>query len=321
MPSESRSLTLAVVQKSPVFLDLSASLDLLEASCAQAAEAGATLVVFGESWLCGYPAWMDHCADGALWGHGPVQELYARMLEQGVTLPGPAFTRLCRAAKQNRITLAVGLNEAVGKGAGQGTLFNSLLILSPKGEVLVHHRKLVPTFNEKLLYGFGDGKGLVSGIAPFGRVGGLICWEHWMPLARHAMHRSGETVHLALWPTVSEQHLLASRHYAFEGRCFVVAAGQILPRQAWPEGLEWSPRSPICSGEEALLRGGSCLIGPDGGLLEAQVFDREELLVWTIPDLNQALRERMTLDTAGHYHRHDVFRFQVSRERWGGEES
>ena len=171
----------------------------------------------------------------------------------------------------------------------------------------------MPTFTEKMVYGIGDGKDLEAGATKAGRIGGMICWEHWMPLTRQALHNSGEDIHIAVWPTVFERHQLASRHYAFEGRCFVVAAGQILKASDFPKELTL-PDHLKENPDTLTLKGGSCIIGPEGEYITEPVFDKEALVVGEV-DLNNLVRERMTLDVSGHYQRNDVFKFEVKGER------
>ena len=169
----------------------------------------------------------------------------------------------------------------------------------------------MPTFSEKLVYGIGDGKDLDSAQFPGGRVGGLICWEHWMPLARQTMHDAGEHVHVALWPTVHETHQMASRHYAFEGRCFVLAAGQLMRANQIPDQLK-KPEG--VDDNQYLLRGGSCIIDPKGSFVVEPIFENDTIITAEI-DPAEAIRERMTLDTSGHYQRSDIFELTVNRER------
>jgi predicted amidohydrolase len=160
-----------------------------------------------------------------------------------------------------------------------------------------------------MVWGQGDAAGLRAVDTPYGRVGGLVCWEHWMPLARQALHDSGEAIHVAVWPTVHEMHQVASRHYAFEGRCFVIAAGSIMRASALPPELERHPgKAP--SGDTWVMRGGSAIIGPNGQYLCGPVFDQETLLVGEL-DLDDVRREQMTLDVSGHYARPDAFHFAV----------
>ena len=137
--------------------------------------------------------------------------------------------------------MVVGVSERVSAGPGRGTLYNSLLTIGPDGQLLNHHRKLVPTYTERMVWGNGDADGLQAVDTPAGRVSGLVCWEHWMPLARQALHDSGEDIHVAVWPTVHDRHQLASRQYAFEGRCFVLAAGSVMRASSLPPELEVEP--------------------------------------------------------------------------------
>src|SRR6201998_4970776 len=214
-----KQVRVAIAQSAPVYLDKQASLakalDLIQ----QAAKRDAMLVAFGESGLPGYPAWLVVCPGAALWENPSTKEVFARLRANSIVVLGEEVQALCEAARDLRIAVVIGVNERVDSGPGNGTLYNSLLTISEDGQVRNQHRKIVPTYTERLVWGNGDGRGLEAVPTSAGRVGGLICWEHWMPLARMAMHNSGERVHVAVWPTVHEVHQLASRHYAFEGRC------------------------------------------------------------------------------------------------------
>ena len=221
-------VSVAIVQSSPVFLDLDATVVKTISLAEDAALNGARLITFGETWLPGYPAWLDYCSDAALWDHAPSKDVFARLRQNSIVVPGKETELFARIAGDRKLTLVIGVNERVETGPGNGTLYNSLLTFSPDGRLANHHRKLVPTYTERLVWGQGDGGGLESVATPNGRVGGLICWEHWMPLARQALHNAGEDIHVAVWPTVHEMHQIASRHYAFEARCFVLAAGLVM---------------------------------------------------------------------------------------------
>ncbi len=276
-----------------------------------AAAQGAKLVVFPETWIPGYPAWLDVCRDAALWDHPPVKAVFARMAAESIAVPGPSFDLLAAAASDGNVTLVTGVTERVEEGAGRGTLYNSLLTIGPDGRLLNHHRKLVPTYTERLVWGAGDAVGLEAVDTPSGRVGGLICWEHWMPLARQALHDDGEDVHVALWPTVHEMHQVASRQYAFEGRCFVIAAGALMRASALPPELETHPDR-IASRDQWVLRGGSAIVGPDGLYVVEPVYDEARILFAEL-DLGRVREESMSLDVSGHYHRPDLFDFHVNR--------
>jgi predicted amidohydrolase len=280
-------------------------LALTRGRASAAAAAGASLVVFPETWLPGYPAWLDWCRDAGLWNHAPAKQVFGRMAAQSVNVNGDAGSELARIADDLSITLVVGVTERVDAGPGRGTLYNSLLTYGPDGSLLNHHRKLVPTYTERLVWGPGDTSGLRAVQTPVGRVGGLVCWEHWMPLARQALHDSGEDIHVAVWPTVHEMHQVASRHYAFEGRCFVIAAGSLLRGRDLPPELE-STADP----DAWLLRGGSAIVAPDGSYVAEPVFDTAAIVSADI-DLQRVREEQMTLDVSGHYSRPDAFAFRV----------
>jgi len=298
----------AAVQAAPIYLNLERSISRALELIAEAAKRRAQLVVFPESWLPGYPAWLDNCRDVALWDHQPMKRLYAQLLENSVTVPSRATDALAEAARRHNLTLVMGIHERVGEGAGRGTLYNSILTFSNTGELLNVHRKLIPTFNERLIWCQGDGSGLRTVETPVGRVGGLICWEHWMPHARQTLHIAGEDIHVALWPSVKEMHQIASRHYAFEGRCFVVAAGGIMRRSDLPADLEISDNVPS-DDSEFILNGGSAVIGPDGQYVAGPAFGSEVIILARI-NLDRIREESLALDVTGHFNRPDLFDFR-----------
>jgi nitrilase len=276
-----------------------------------ARDAGAQLVAFPETWLPGYPVWLDVCRDVALWDHDPVKRAFRRMAEESVVVPGPITATLGDAAKKAGLVLVVGITERVAEGPGQGTLYNAVLTFDADGRLVNHHRKLVPTYTERMVWGVGDADGLKSAPTKVGRVGALVCWEHWMPLARQAMHDSGEDIHVALWPTAHEMLQVASRHYAFEGRCFVLVAGSLMRASALPPELEPHPDK-VKSPNDWVLRGGSAIIAPDGQYVAAPVFEQPSLIVCDL-DLGRVSEERMSLDVSGHYHRPELLRLDVVR--------
>ncbi len=309
MPQSSTSpvAVVAAVQAAPFYLNLDRSLTRALELINEAAKRRAQLVVFPESWLPGYPAWLDTCRDVAVWDHQPIKRLYAQLLDNSVAVPGRVTEALGEAARRHNLTLVIGVHERVDEGAGRGTLYNSILTFSPAGELLNVHRKLVPTFNERLIWGQGDGSGLRVVETPVGRIGSLICWEHWMPLVRQRLHVAGEDIHVALWPSVKEMHQIASRHYAFEGRCFVIAAGGIMRRGDLPRELEVAGGVAGDEGE-FILNGGSCVIGPDGQYVAGPAFGSEVIILARI-NLDRIREESLTLDVTGHFHRQDLFDF------------
>jgi len=302
----------AIVQAEPAD-SLAGAIARTRELTSEAARAGATLVVFPETWIPGYPAWLDVCRDAGLWDHAPVKRVFARMSENSVVVTGESGTALGEIARAQSVTLVVGVTERVDAGVGRGTLYNALLTFGPDGALLNHHRKLMPTYTERMVWGLGDAQGLQAVETPAGRVGGLICWEHWMPLARQAMHDSGEDIHVAVWPNVHEMVQIASRQYAFEGRCFVLAAGSLLRAANLPPELEPHPDR-VTSASQFVLRGGSAIIGPNGAYVAGPVFDEPCILTADL-DLEQVREELMSLDVAGHYSRPDCLELRVTRTR------
>jgi predicted amidohydrolase len=297
-----QTIRVAAVQAAPAFLDLEGSLAILETWARRTAADGARLIAFPETWLPGYPAWLDSSPEAAIWGHPGAKALFARLHANAVEVPGAVTARLGALARDLAVTLVVGAHERAGN-----SLYNALLTFGPDGALLVHHRKLVPTYTERLVWGHGDTAGLRAAEVGGVRIGGLICWEHWMPLARQAMHQAGEHLHVALWPGVQEMHQVASRHYAFEGRCFVVAAGSILRAGQLPPEL---PPAGAPAPDRLLIGGGSAIVAPDGRYLAGPVFGAEAVIAADC-DLSEIVREAQTLDVAGHYSRPDAFSFAV----------
>jgi nitrilase len=306
------TIRVAVIQDEPA-QTLSDGLAHTRALTAAARNQGASLVVFPETWIPGYPVWLDVCRDAALWDHAPVKRVFARMADNSVVVDGDSGRAIGEIANDNNVTLVIGVTERVDAGPGRGTLYNALLTFGPDGALLNHHRKLVPTYTERMVWGNGDATGLTAIDTPSGRIGGLICWEHWMPLARQALHDSGEDIHVAVWPNVHEMLQVASRHYAFEGRCFVVAAGSVLRASQLPRDLEPHPDR-VTSPSQFVLRGGSAIIAPNGSYVAGPVFDEACILTADI-DLSKSREELMSLDVAGHYSRPDALELRVTRVR------
>ncbi|MGB8541251.1 MAG: nitrilase-related carbon-nitrogen hydrolase, partial [Candidatus Acidiferrales bacterium] len=203
------------------------------------------------------------------------------------------------------------------EGPGHGTLYNSNLLFNSDGALVNCHRKIMPTFTERMIWGMGDGTSLRAANTSVGRVGALICWEHWMPLARQVLHVSREDVHIAAWPWVKEINQVASRHYAFEGRCFVVACGGILRARDLPQELE--PLESLRPQPDAfVLGGGSVIVGPAGEVLAGPIFDQETILIAEL-DFTSITKESLTLDVTGHYARPDVFDLRLKSGKPAGQ--
>ncbi|MCI0488823.1 MAG: carbon-nitrogen hydrolase family protein [Blastocatellia bacterium] len=303
------TIKVAAVQAAPVYMDLKRSVEKALALISESAAQGAKLIVFPETWLPGYPAWLDSCRDMALWDHEPTKKVFARLMANSVVVPGPVTEELGRAAREHGIVLNISVHERVKAGPGRGTLYNTMLTFGADGSLAGRHRKIMPTYTERMIWGKGDGTSLKAIDTEAGRVGGLVCWEHWMPLARQALHESGEDVHIAAWPQVKEMNLVASRHYAFEGRCFVIACGAIMTARDLPEELE--PIEALRQNPDSIvLNGGSAIIAPDGALLAGPIFDEETIITAEL-DFARIAEESLTLDVTGHYSRPDIFEVKM----------
>lgn len=298
--------TVGIAQVAPVVLDLKKSVRKAASVIASAKKEGARFLAFGETWIPTYPAWSDF-GGYSEWGNPLGKKLHARLYNNSLEVGSPEFRDLSRAIARSKIHVAIGVNERAGR-----SMYNSLFFFDDRGKLVLLRRKLVPTFGERLVWGHGDAVDLGVYDAGFGRVGGLICWEHWMPPARQVLHEAGETVHVAAWPHGKEHHQIASRHYAFEGRCFVLAAALYLTKGMFPKDFEL--RDELKKQPDVILNGGSAIIGPDGTYLAEPVYGRETILLADI-DTDRAVEETITLDVAGHYSRPDVFDLQVTRKR------
>jgi nitrilase len=298
-------VTVAIAQATPAVLDLAACVKKACEWIREAGKRGARIVAFPETWIPVYPLWCDAGTFGK-WGHEPSKRLHARLANNSLAIPSKETEQLCRAAREARCAVVMGANER----AASGSLYNALLFISAEGEILGRHRKLVPTFGERLVWGYGDAVGLRSYEAGGARLGGLVCWEHWMPLSRQVLHAEGEQVHVAAWPHAGEVHQLASRHYAFEGRAFVLVAASYLTKKDLPADMELA--SDFATAPDVLLNGGSAVIAPDASYVVEPVRGREELLTAEL-ELDRIAEEKLTLDVGGHYSRPDVFELRVNR--------
>jgi predicted amidohydrolase len=319
-PAVSRPFKVAIIQHAPVFLNLEASLEKACALVEQAAGGGARVIAFPETWLPGYPVWLDYAPRAGLWDHPPAKALYRLLFENAVTIEypagGPHIAPLLAVAHRTDTYVVMGAHERDG-----GTLYNTMVYIGPDGKRFQIHRKLVPTYTERLVWGRGDGSTLGVLKTDYGNLGGLVCWEHWMPLARAAMHAQRETVHVAQWPAARELHQLASRHYAFEGQCFVLVAGSVLSRAEVLEGFHSLnlPETEALSLLESipgadtdlLLNGGSAVIAPDSSYVAGPVTDEADVVYAEIQP-GRIAEGHLTLDTQGHYSRPDVFHLEVN---------
>lgn len=304
------TVNVAAIQQPPAVLDLDTGVECACMHIAEAASHGAQLVVFPEAWLTGYPAWVFGMAG---WGDPVAKRWYAALVKESPTVPDPRIAPILEEAARQQVAVVLGLTERARPESG--TLFNSQLLVGADGNVVGVHRKLTPTHTERLVWAPGDASGLQVHATPAGRVGGLTCWEHWHPLARHALHVQDEQIHIAAWPDMPEIHHVASRSYAFEGRCFVVCAGQYLAASDVPDQLRQAYRYGVAPGStsELLFTGDSGVIGPDGTWI-AGPLSGEPGIIHARIDLSQSMAEKHDIDVAGHYDRPDVFQLTVTRQ-------
>ena len=298
-------VTVACVQIEPAILDRTRTIDRVAERTAEAAQAGASLVVFPETFVPAYPssAWAKALAG---WAEPGAREAFALLHRESVAVPGPDAERLGTIAWEHGVWLVVGVNEL--DPARPGTLYNSLLTYGPDGALALHHRKLVPTNHERLVWGPGDGRGLRAIETPLGRIGGLICWENYMPLARFALYESGVEIYLASTADDGEAWQATLVHIARESRCFVVAPSHFQRAGSYPDGF---PLAKAIEGRDILGRGGSAVLAPDGSYLAGPLYDEEGILYAEL-DPQRLLEERQRFDPAGHYHRPDVLALTVT---------
>jgi nitrilase len=299
------SVTAACVQVEPAIFDRARTIDRVEERTAESADAGAGLVVFPETFIPAYPSsvWAKALAG---WGEPGAKEAFALLHRESLELPGPDADRLAGIAREHGVWLVIGVNEV--DPARPGTLYNSLLYYSPAGELALHHRKLVPTNHERLVWGPGDGRGLRAIETPIGRLGGLICWENYMPLARFSLYESGIEIYIASTADDGDSWQATLRHIALESRSFVVAPCHFQRAASYPDDF---PLASLLEGRDILGRGGSAILGPDGGYLAGPLYDEEAILYAELdPDL--LLQSRQRFDPAGHYHLPDVLTLTVT---------
>ena len=291
------TIRVAAVQATPVILDADATIDKAVDLIDDAADRGATLVVFPECYVSLYPsgAW---AAPAATWAQG-CDELWERMWASSVDVDGPLVDRLARTCANRGVVVAIGVNER--EDTRPGSLYNTMLIVGAEG-VLHRHRKLMPTMHERVFHGVGAGDDLDVVALPDGtRVGGLVCWENRMPLARWAVYQGGPQVWLALTTDDSDGWIATVRHIAIEAGAFVVSVPQYIPATAFPADFPL----PLPAGVETFGRGGACIVSPVGDVIAGPEYDAEATVVADC-DLREALHAKRYFDAAGHYGRADV---------------
>ena len=304
MTISENQVRVAVVQASPVIMNLTESIEKLRTLTSDAAKQGAKLVLFPEAFLSAYPRGLNFGSKiGSRSDKG--REDWYRYWESSLAVPSVENDQLANIAKDYAVYLVVGITE---KEHGSGTLYCSVLHFGPDGTLLGKHRKLKPTGIERLVWGEGDGSTLPVFETPYGKIGSLICWENYMPLARMAMYSKGVELYLA--PTADSREVWQStiRHIALEGRCFVLSCNQFVTKDMYPTDLACYDE--LESEPEVMCSGGSAIVGPLGNYVVEPVYGKEDILLADL-DLSQIVKSRLDFDVNGHYSRPDVFQLSI----------
>jgi len=304
-------LKVGLAQIAPVWLNKPATIQKIEATIKEAATNKAELVVFGEALLPGYPFWLA-LTNGAAWDLEVNKEIHAHYTRNAIQIEAGELDSICALAEAHNIAIYLGIMERA-KDRGGHSLYCSLVYINANGKIKSVHRKLQPTYDERLTWAPGDGNGLqVHPLKQF-TVGGLNCWENWMPLPRTALYGQGENLHIAVWPGNENNTKDITRFIARESRGFVISVSSLMRKEDFPDNtphleaiLEQAP--------DVLGNGGSCIAGPDGEWIIAPVLHKEGLIYETL-DFNRVYEEHQNFDPVGHYARPDVTQLTVNRER------
>jgi nitrilase len=308
MSNENNNATfkVAAVQATPVFLDREATIDKACELISTAGSEGARLIVFPEAFIPSYPDWVWTIPSGE---EGVLNELYAELLTNSVTIPSDATDRLCRAAKLANAYVVMGMSERNVEASG-ASLYNTLLYIDAQGEILGKHRKLVPTGGERLVWAQGDGSTLQVYDTPLGKLGGLICWENYMPLARYTMYAWGTQIYVAATWDRGQPWLSTLRHIAKEGRVYVIGCCIAMRKDDIPDRYSAMKQKYYAEMDEWINIGDSAIVNPEGEFIAGPVRKQEEILYAEI-DPRMVQGPKWMLDVAGHYARPDVFQLTV----------
>ena len=304
-------LKAGLAQISPVWLDKKATLNKVLAFMHEAAEQKTELLVFGEALLPGYPFWLAY-TDGAAWDLKVNKELHAHYAQNAVDIDAGDLNPVCKLAAQNRMAVYLGIIERPMDRGGH-SLYCSLVYIDANGEIKSVHRKLQPTYDERLTWAPGDGNGLQTHSLKKFTLGGLNCWENWMPLPRAALYAQGEDLHVAVWPGNLNNTKDITRFIARESRSYVLSVSSLMQQSDIPEGTPHLDKL-LTTTPMVMANGGSCIAGPDGEWILEPVVESEGVLYAEL-DINRVYEERQNFDPAGHYARPDVTKLVLNRER------
>ena len=310
---DSDHCVVAIAQIAPVWLDRAATLAKMLEKIREAGQSGVRMLSFGEGVLPGYPFWIEH-TDGARFESDLQKSLFAHYVDQAVDIDNGDLKTICNAARERGLWVVMGCIER-NQLRGQ-SVFASLVTIDDKGEIRNVHRKLMPTHEERLVWSPGDGAGLNTFKLDRFRLGGLNCWENWMPLARSALYAQGEDLHVAVWPGSARNTEQITPFIAREGRSFVLSVSSLLRHEDIPAHI---PHAELLREKlpQVCANGGSCIAGPDGEWIIPPRIDDEVLLIAEL-DHARVREERQNFDPFGHYSRPDVLELQVDRRRRSG---
>lgn len=309
--SKENILKVVLAQIAPVWLNKEATIGKIEDSIREAGKKKAELIVFGEALLPGYPFWIA-LTNGAAWDSPVQKEIHAHYVQNSITIEKGELNSICALAKEYNIAVYLGIMERAANRGGH-SIYASLVYIDQQGIIQSVHRKLQPTFDERLTWAPGDGHGLqVHPLKDF-TVGGLNCWENWMPLPRTALYGLGENLHIAVWPGSDHNTKDITRFIARESRSYVISVSSLMSKTDFPEDTPHLAKI-LENAPEVLANGGSCIASPDGEWLVEPVLHTEGLIYETL-DFNRVLQERQNFDPVGHYSRPDVTKLHVNRER------
>ncbi len=297
----------AVVQKPPVMLDRQATLESVINSVGEAVGEGASLVVFPEAYVPGYPTWIWRLRPGG--DMALSADIHARLRNNAVDLAGGDLQPVCDAAAKHGVTVVIGLHELESRFSGT-TLFNTVVVVGPDGVILNRHRKLMPSNPERMVWGMGDASGLRVVDTPAGRIGTLVCWESYMPLARYALYAQKLDIYVSPTWDCSDYWLASMRHISVEAGCWVIATGTALQGRDMPENFP--ERDRLFKQDEWINDGNAVVVRPMG-TVAAGPLRREKSILYAEIDKEESRRARRSLDVCGHYSRPDIFSFSVDR--------
>ena len=309
--NKSNFLKVALAQISPVWLDKKQTIQKIKNTIEEASKEKAELIVFGEALLPGYPFWIG-LTNGATWNSSVQKEIHAHYVQNSITIEKGELASICNLAKEHRMAIYLGIIERAQNRGGH-SIYASLVYINQDGVIKSVHRKLQPTFDERLTWAPGDGHGLqVHPLKNF-TIGGLNCWENWMPLPRAALYGQGEDLHVAVWPGSDHNTKDITRFIARESRSFVISVSSLMQKSNFPKETPHFDKI-IKNAPDTLVNGGSCIAGPDGEWILEPVINKEGIFYETL-DFSRVLEERQNFDVAGHYSRPDITKLHVNRDR------